>query len=317
MKNFLFSFILIFFILNINSIFAGTKIFNLIYQNKKREFRIYVPEKYQKKLKTPLVIVLHGGAGNNIAIEKFTGFSKLAEKENFIAVYPDSYSGNWNDGREIKQSKAYRLNIDDVGFILRMIEKIKSNYNIDDKRIYVAGISNGGFMALRLACELSEKIAAVAAVCASFSEFLSYNCKPAEKVSILIMNGTDDKLVPFSGGEVKTGSKKRGKIKSTDWTVNFWCRVNECEKTPSLKIVIDNNKEDKTKVEKFLYRGKYGADVLLYKITGGGHTWPGGAQYLPEKIIGSVSREINATKEIWNFFKTHPKVKDNLGIITF
>ncbi len=288
----------------------------IIHQNKKREFKVYIPGKYSKKFKSPLVIVLHGGSGNNIAIERFTGFSKLAEKENFLVAYPDSYHGNWNDGREIKQSKSYRLNIDDTGFILKMIEIIKTKYNIDDKKIYIAGISNGGFMALRLACELSDRLAGVAAVCATMSEFLSYNCKPKSKVSILIMNGTDDRLVPFLGGDVKIGKQRRGKIKSTEWTINYWIKFNECEKIPSLKKSFDN-KNDGTEVEKYIYRGKYGADVYLYKIINGGHTWPDRVQYLPEKIIGKVSYEIDATKEIWNFFKNHPKVNENTGIINF
>ena len=289
----------------------------IIHQNKKRDFRIYVPGRYNKNYKIPLVIVLHGGSGSGISIEKYSGFSKLAEDEKFIAAYPDAYSGQWNDGREFIQSKSYRLKIDDVGFISKMIDKIKKNYNIDEKRIYVAGISNGGFMALRLGCELSEKISGIAVICATMSEFLSSNCRPKEKISVLIMNGTDDKLVPYDGGYVTIGKLKRGKIRSTDFTLKYWCKINECEKEPSLTKIIDNDKNDGTKIEKIVYRGKYGADVFLYKIIGGGHTLPGANQYLPKEIIGRVSKEIDATKEIWKFFLNHPKVNNSPAVILF
>lgn len=97
----------------------------IIHQNKKRDFAIYVPKKYNKNYKIPLVIVLHGGSGSGVSIEKYTGFSKLAKDEKFIVAYPDAYSGQWNDGREFIQSKSYRLKIDDVGFISKMIDKIK------------------------------------------------------------------------------------------------------------------------------------------------------------------------------------------------
>jgi polyhydroxybutyrate depolymerase len=125
----------------------------LPYENKQREFRVFVPSSY-KKSPMPLVVVLHGGKGSSNQAEKHTGFSRLAEKEGFITAYPQGLDRQWNDGREKVNSTAHKLKTDDTGFILKMLGAIKASYKIDTSRIYVCGISNGGFMSMRLACRV-------------------------------------------------------------------------------------------------------------------------------------------------------------------
>ena len=272
---------------------------SVIHQNLQREFKLFVPSSY-KNSPLPLVVVLHGGGGNYNQIQRHTGFSKLAEKQGFFVAYPQGYGNGWNDGREDIQSKSHDLNIDDVGFIMKMLSAIKSKYRINQSRIYVCGISNGGFMSMRLACEVPAAFAAAGIVCATLNPYLTH-ARPDTKISILIMNGTEDPLVPYAGGYVKVFRKTRGRVLGTDDTIKYWLSWNNCGGEPFI-AKINPDTTDNTEIEKYSYDCS-GAEVILYKVIGGGHTWPGGSQYLPEAIVGRVSRDINATEVLWGFFK--------------
>lgn len=202
-------------------------------------------------------------------------------------------------------------NTDDVGFLAALIDHISQDYTIDPERVYATGISNGGLMSLRLACELSEKIAAVAPVTAALSEDLYATCTPSYPISVLIINGTEDPLVPWDGGEITVGRQKRGRVLSTPDTVAFWVAQNNCEPTPAISQAPDGDPEDGTQVRTEVYRQcDNGAAVALYTIAGGGHTWPGGRQYLPESIAGKTSQEIDANEAICRFFESHAKGED-------
>ena len=141
---------------------------SFIHDNLKRTFNIHIPSFYNKSVQVPLVIALHGRGGNGWSMILLTrkGFNKLADKDGFIMVYPDGIELNWNDGRmdEEANDRAHRENIDDVGFISALIDTMIKDYNINPKRVYVTGISNGAIMSYRLACELSHKITAIAPV---------------------------------------------------------------------------------------------------------------------------------------------------------
>ncbi|MEQ8186601.1 MAG: hypothetical protein ABRQ39_01405 [Candidatus Eremiobacterota bacterium] len=199
--------------------------------------------------------------------------------------------------------KASRENIDDAGFISSLIDHLEKNLNIEKNSVYVTGISNGGHMCYRLAFEIPDKIAAFAPVEAALSEELYKNQKPGKSVSMLIMNGTEDKVV-WKGGEIKFLGKSRDKVLSTEETVKFWIHYNHCKPQARIIAIPDKDPEDGTKVEEKIYsEGKGGTEVILYTIEGGGHTWPGGWQYLPENIVGKTCRDINASEIIWEFFK--------------
>jgi polyhydroxybutyrate depolymerase len=293
------------------AVLAGSEswIGHVTVDNRKRDFRVFIPGNYSSTRKAPLVIVLHGGGGRGFRMERFTGFSDLAQREYFIVAYPDGYRRNWNDGREVPQSGAHRERVDDVSFMSSLIDAIRGRYAVDDRRIYITGISNGGFMSMRLACELSHRIAAIAAVTATVPVNILGACSPGNRVSVLIMNGTDDPLVPYNGGMVTFMGRERGKVSSTDAAVKLWIGKNNCQAEPSSVEMIDSKRGDGTRIEKKTYKSRDsgGVEVVLYRIIGGGHTWPGGMQYAPERWIGKTSREINATEEIWKFFKAHPR----------
>ncbi|MCX7704989.1 MAG: dienelactone hydrolase family protein [bacterium] len=267
-----------------------------------RTYILQTPSSYDGKKRLPLVFVLHGGGGSGKNMINFTGFGKLCEKEGFIAVYPDAHNKNWNDARGFLNSR-----IDDVKFFRVMIEKISAEYQIDSARIYATGISNGAMMCYTLACRCAENFAAIAAIAGNLPEKLKDE-KPLSPVSIMIMNGTEDPLVPNKGGQIKVFGRERGKVLSTDETLTFWIKVNGCSKLVSKKKLPDINKNDGCDIEETIYENpENGVEVILYRIAGGGHTWPGAVQYLPENIIGKTNRDINATYVIWEFFKRHKK----------
>jgi polyhydroxybutyrate depolymerase len=250
--------------------------------------------------------VLHGGGGTGKGMVKLTGFNAVADRENFIIVYPDGFEKHWNDGRGV-QWQAQVENVDDVGFISALIDHLSDELNIDTSRIYVTGISNGGMMSHRLGCELSRKIAAIAPVASNIPVSQASVWSPSRPVPVLIINGTEDPLERWEGGEIRLWRNTYGVVLSVADTVKFWVEKNGCSSPPVITPLPDRDTADGTTVRTEAYGGcQDGAEVVLYAIEGGGHTWPGGFQYLPESVIGRTSREFNASEVIWQFFKEHP-----------
>lgn len=268
-----------------------------------RTYDLYVPEGIDISKVVPLVLVLHGGGGQGKGMIKLTGFNEVADVHNFIVVYPDGIDKHWNDGREINSRINNGKIVDDVLFISKLIDTLKSIYKIDSNQVFVTGISNGGFMSFRLACDIPEKITAIAAVASSMTVEQYSNCHPSSTIPVMIISGDQDPLVPFEGGEIGFKLlKKRGKVVSVKETVQFWVKNNECKNEPIISTV-DSSIDVDTKAINYLYTGgKKNSRVNYWFIEGGGHTWPGGYQYLPKLIIGRTSRQINASEEIWKFF---------------
>lgn len=286
---------------------------SLVHGNLDRTFNIHIPL-YGKTDQLPLVIALHGrgGKGKSMILVTKKGFNKLADKEGFFVVYPNGIKLNWNDGRmdEEANDRAHRENIDDVGFISELIDFMIKDYNIDPKRVYVTGISNGAIMSYRLACELSYKITAIAPVDGNIPLMLLKECSPTQTVSVLAINNVNDPLVPYEGGEIfgRFHRVKLGKVLSVDESIGFWVDRNNCSTTPVVTLEPDRDPKDGTRVMRKEYlNGNDGTEVILYSVDGGGHTWPGGFQYLPAWIIGKTSRDINANQVIWSFFRKHSK----------
>ena len=284
------------------------------HENLNRTFHIHIPSLYDKSIQLPLVIALHGrgGTGESMVIVTRRGFDRLADKDRFIVVYPDGIELNWNDGRmdEEANDRAHRENIDDVGFLSALVDSMIKDYNIDPERVYVTGISNGAIMSYRLACEIPHKIAAIAPVDGNIPQMLFPDCYPASPVSVLAINNVNDPLVPYEGGNIYSSIRRLnlGKVLSVNESIAFWVSRNQCEALPVVTEEPDMDPKDGTRVTKKQYiNGNDGTEVILYSIDGGGHTWPGGFQYLPEFIVGRTSRDIDATLVIWSFFKKHSR----------
>ena len=266
-----------------------------------RSYIIHLPGSFGTKRSRALVIALHGGYGQASGMQALTGLSDVSDREGFLVAYPDGIDRHWNDGRE-----TIRNDVDDVAFISALIDRLIAQYRIDPKRIYATGISNGGFFSLRLACDLPEKIAAVACVAASMSETKSTQCHPSDPVSVLFIDGTADPIVPYGGGEVRHRGRMGfgGRILSAPDSAAWWAEKNGCVKIPKTESLPDRDPRDGTTITRTTYAGgRSGTEVQLLAIRNGGHTWPGGSQYLPAFLIGRTSRDIKASETIWNFFK--------------
>lgn len=272
-----------------------------------RTYVTHVPPSYDGANPTPLVLVFHGGGGSAKKMINLTDFNSLSDEEGFIVVYPEGVENHWNDGRVLQEYRAHREPIDDVTFVSTLIDHLSQQYNIDETRIYAAGISNGAMMSCRLACELSEKIAAVAMVAGAMPEEFSEYCSPSKPISVAIINGTEDPLVLWEGGEIQAGVRDLGSTLSVPDTVMYWVTHNNCSTEPVVTWLPDIY-DDGTRVRKEVYNhGKEGTEVILYAIEGGGHTWPGGPQYASERIISRTCYDINATEVIWQFFTEHTR----------
>jgi len=267
-----------------------------------REYILHLPKNYGAE-SLPLLMVFHGGGGNAGQMKNHVKFNKLSDKENFIVVYPNAVDKNWNDGRIGEKLPMQR---DDVEFISNLIDTLASKYKVDSKRIFSTGISNGGFFSIYLAYKLSNKILAIAPVTANIAVNLADEFKPEYPVSILLINGTKDPLVKYDGGAVGFGEDGfgRGESVSTERTIQIWTKNNGCGQNPVTEDIFNKDHKDGCKAVKYTYSGcKDGTEVILVKIEGGGHTWPGASQYLPKIIVGTVCKDFNATEMIWEFFK--------------
>ena len=275
-----------------------------------RSYRVYVPTSIDDNEDVPLVIALHGGGGTSQGMMRLTEnrFNELADSEKFIVVYPDAIEKNWNDGRGLEDYYSQRENVDDVGFISTLIDTLAGQYNIDRSRVYVTGISNGALMSFRLACEIPEKIAAIAPVAGSMLENFSDIFTPSLPMPVLMINGIEDPLVPWGGGAIHFGDRELGNVISVEESIDFWVDYDNCTSNTTRVWLPDLDPDDGTRVYKEVHgNGTGGTEVILIAIEGGGHTWPGGFQYLSESLIGKTSRDIDACELIWSFFNNHTR----------
>ncbi|MFI5184285.1 MAG: alpha/beta hydrolase family esterase, partial [Vicinamibacteria bacterium] len=224
-----------------------------------------------------------------------------------VVAYPEGANRGWNDGRTAPAVEA-RTAVDDVGFISALIDRLVRDERIDPGRVYVTGISNGGIFSYRLACDLSDKVVAIAPVAANMPSPVT-ECHPRRAVAVLAMNGTLDPLVPFDGGTVGGALlRSRGEVVSTAASARFWVEQERCAPKPETASLPDLDATDGTTVRRESYRGCSGrAEVVVYTIEGGGHTWPGGSQYLSPRIVGAVSRDVDASSLILEFFARHAR----------
>jgi polyhydroxybutyrate depolymerase len=262
---------------------------NLIIEGIKRSFLTYVPSTTRQE-KMPLVISLHGGFASPKGMFHLADFRPLAERKKFIVVCPAS-KHIWHDGADIH-------GINDVKFIDHLITYMIDTYHTDPERVYITGISNGGFMTTRLACQLSKRIAAVAVVAATLNIGEGY--EPTVPMPVLYMHGTKDPIVPYKGGKLFGRH-----IFSHEEIIKKWVALDRCNPKPIITNIPDAA-HDGTSVTREEYdNAENGLKVIGYTINNGGHTWPGGWQYFPKFIIGKTTHNLNACETIWEFFKPY------------
>jgi polyhydroxybutyrate depolymerase len=262
----------------------------------KREFITYIPAGIGKTDKSPVIISLHGRLGTASGQMRFADFRPIADREKVIIVCPQGIDRSWNDGRG---TPANAKGINDVKFIDQLITYIITTCNADAGRIYVTGMSNGGFMASRLACELNNRIAAIAVVAASMDEDMGY--QPSKPIPAMYIQGTKDPLVPFAGGEMKKGAG--GSIYGHEEVLKKWAVTGNCDSKPLITNFPIKVNDGTSVIKEEYINPTNNLKVVGFTIVDGGHTWPGGSQYMPKFIIGAVTKNLDACEEIWEFFK--------------
>lgn len=254
-----------------------------------RNYRLYLPTDYDDSQSLPLVFNLHGLGSNSIEQLFYSQMNAVADTANFIVCYPDGIDEAWNVGWVFGSRE------DDTGFISDLIDTLVQNYGIDDQRIYSCGMSNGGFMSYRLACELNDKIAAVASVTGAMAPRYIDDCEPGKSVPVLEIHGTSDQVVPYTGD--------RNINVPISELMEFWQKNNSCGATPvesDLPDVVTNDSSTITRIEWPECEDQ--KKVIHFRVNGGGHTWPG-TFALPG--AGPTNGDIIASEEIWLFFKQY------------
>ena len=271
---------------------------SLTVQDRPRAYLLHLPAGYDTAKTYPLLLAFHGGKlGTPEGMLRLTSFNTLADAHGFIVVYPEGYKQSWADGRGI--TDADKDGIDDIGFISALIDLLVRDRHADPTHVYAAGISNGALFTQRLGCQLAARITAIGVVSASMGTALAATCQPSRLVPMVMMEGTDDPILPFAGGDTT-----RGAVLSADAAAAKRAALNGCSPTPTVTLLPDTAPADGTTVELRAYFAcAENAAVDYYIIHGGGHAWPGGWAYLPAAIIGRTSRDIDASAILWNFFQ--------------
>jgi polyhydroxybutyrate depolymerase len=272
-----------------------------------RTYTVHVPSSYDGKKSVPLVVVFHGGGGNASAAIRTTEFNLKADAAGFIVSYPDgtrprmnepySFTNNpqtWNEGSGRFDSGA--KNVDDVGFVNAMLDEIEVEFNIDTRRVYATGFSNGASMTYYAGIHLAHRFAAIAPVA---GHLWPEDFKLWRPVPMVYIIGLDDPLNPPAGGMVTA-------LGSTDFKPSIyeevvrWASVIGCDLIPETVL-----ERDGVKAVRYP-KGKDGSEVIFYTVEGLGHCWPGGKELLPETVVGKTSDKLKAVDVIWDFFVKHP-----------
>ncbi|MBT4919735.1 MAG: prolyl oligopeptidase family serine peptidase [Flavobacteriaceae bacterium] len=262
---------------------------SVIHDGIQRDYILYIPAIYDGSADFPLVLNFHG-FGSNANEQMFYGdFRDIADTEGFLLVHPQGTSLNGSQYWNVGSPGSSGSTIDDVGFTEALIDELANLYTINLDRVYATGMSNGGFMSFLLACQLSEKIAAIASVTGSMTLDTYDNCNAQHPTPILQIHGTSDNIVPYNGN---TGSL------SIDDVISYWVNYNNCDTNPTITTFPDLDPSDGSIVEHIVYTGGDNASTTEHmKVIGGGHTWPGSVFILP-----GTNQDINASNEIWEFF---------------
>lgn len=267
---------------------TGTTILDSIKSNNiYRKYRLYVPLAYNSSTPAPLVFNLHGYTSNALSQQLYSNFMPIADTAKFLMVLPEGtlFNGNqyWNAG--------FGPGANDLLYMNDLIDSLNLTYNIDNNRIYSCGMSNGGIMSYYLACNASNRFAAIASVTGSMLNSW-FSSSPPRPVPVMEIHGTNDATVPYNGDAT---------FAHIDSVVKKWARHNSCLSSPLTTSVTNVNTTDGATAIHYRYTGgTNNADVELYKVINGGHTWPGAPI-----AIGVTCMDFNASAEIWRFFSKY------------
>ncbi len=293
LKNFIFFLIVVFSMINVGCKKIDNNLINdelktIDVNGVTREFILYIPNTIDSTDSVPLMLNFHGWTMSANEQMNLSDMRALAESEKFILVYPqgtkfkDRFYGSthWNVGSWTTGSTS-----DDIGFVDKLIDHISESHNVDLKRIYACGYSNGGFFSHELACNLSNKIAAIGAVSANMSTRTKDNCNPSHPTPVITLSGTNDNDVSYDGTNFE------GQV-SHDEVLAYWINYNQTDTSPITSNLPNINTSDGSTVKLYQYKkGNNNVEIEHYKIINGGHDWPG--------TYGNM--DIDANSLIWRF----------------
>ncbi len=281
-----------------------------------RTYDYYVPTTLPAGKAVPLALLLHGHGGDADTMTGESGttapfrmFMDIAERDPFIVVFPEGTIGpdgqrGWNDCRGDATTNP---RVDDIAFMNALLDQLEATFMIDAERIHAAGMSNGAFMALRIGAEMGERVKSVAAVCAALPARPECGV-PEVPVSVMLMSGTDDPLVPWEGGPVggRFGGE-RGAVLSARESVERLIQFDGTQREPTVVDVPDTDRGDGSTVRRYTFEGgRQGTRVVMYAVTGGGHTEPSERERysaLWELVVGNQNHDFEMAEAVWGFFE--------------
>jgi polyhydroxybutyrate depolymerase len=274
--------------------------------NLTRTYLLHVPSSIKKGTAVPLVFVFHGGGGQAPSAERLYGWDKVADREGFIVVYPNGLERQWRDGRDDAVRRRDKVKVDDIKCVRSLLDEVSRTYTIDPKRVYATGMSNGAMFSNFVGANISDKFAAIAPVAGSLAKEFAPRFKPTNPISVFLIHGIDDPIVPYEGGAINIG--QQGTVLGAPKTAALWVKANGCTVQPTTGRLPDKDSNDGCQVSWSRWsNGKEGTEVLLYSIKGGGHSWPTEAPPIRLRTNGKVCHDFDATTSIWEYFKAHPK----------
>jgi polyhydroxybutyrate depolymerase len=281
----------------------GDHIRKLDVDGRSRSFLVHVPPGCDPNRPAPVVLAYHGSSMNARMMATYSGLSKKADEAGFIVVYPNGTGPSklimTFDCGGLPELQGGKTRPDDVAFTARMLDDLETVLNIDRKRVFATGFSNGGMMCHRLAAELSDRIAAIAVVSGPIALEKFELRRP---VPVLYFHGTDDTIVAWDGPDAATSAMFT--FKPVEESIRTSVAANRCWPNPTVEEMPDLV-DDGTTVTRHTYRPRpNGAEVTFYKINGGGHTWPGHGSL--DRLLGHSSQDISANDLIWEFFEKYP-----------
>ncbi len=288
----------------------------VLHDGQVRRFHFFAPDQTDDQASYPLVILLHGHGGS---VDQLLGLNNrkapykiwldVAAREKIFILLPEGVISpddklGWNDCRGDTMTNP---STDDVGFIVDLAEAMTQTYPIDAKRIYASGTSNGGHMSFRLAIEAGDTFAAIAPIVASLPK--NSKCSsPTEAVALLLVNGTDDPILPYNGGFMGGG---RGEVLSTVETIGFWKDINQNTASAATETLPNINTADDSTVIQTTHAGDTSIqDVILLTMDGAGHAEPSIAEEYSsvfEDIVGRQNHDVEMAERVWSFFQDKSK----------
>jgi polyhydroxybutyrate depolymerase len=270
-----------------------------------RNYIIHLPPSFKALNKLPIIFALHGGGGTAKGAVPFYDLEPLADKNNFIIVYPDAVNKAWSIPGMASRVKGLDTTVNDLHFMNALLDTMIANYKADPAKVFCTGISRGAMFSYYLADAMNARITAIAAVCGGISKTEEQTYSLKKPIPVLIINGTADPLVKYDGRYGTLNKRNKGDedadMLPTEDLVKKVVSLDNCNAVPQKLSVPDADRYDGCTETEYIYDDN-DVKVDFIKIENGGHTWAGSTQYLPKFLIGRLCRDFNASQKVFDFF---------------